>query len=78
MQGNLKPTAGNQGTLITVEDLFYNMTVRKKALRSPADEYQKISEVVTKYAIHNYNIGNSFLICNKYNFILNAGFQVLL
>lgn len=57
MQGIPKPAAGNQGTQITVEDLFYNMSVRKKALRSPAEEYQKISEVVSKYAIHNSKVG---------------------
>ncbi|CAG9770714.1 unnamed protein product [Ceutorhynchus assimilis] len=52
-----KPLAGNQGTIITVEDLFYNMNVRRNALRSPAEEYQKISDVVSKYAIHNASIG---------------------
>lgn len=51
------PTAGNQGTIISVEDLFFNMNVRRKALRSPAEEYQKISEVVGKYAIHNAKVG---------------------
>ncbi|KAL3286344.1 hypothetical protein HHI36_000852 [Cryptolaemus montrouzieri] len=59
LQGPPKPIAGNQGTIITVEDLFYNMFVRKKALRSPAEEYQKISEVVSKYAIHNANVSFS-------------------
>lgn len=57
LQGAPKPTAGNQGTIITVEDLFYNMTVRKKALRSPAEEYQKVTEVVSKYAVHNADVG---------------------
>ncbi|XP_050306304.1 DNA mismatch repair protein Mlh1 [Anthonomus grandis grandis] len=52
-----KPLAGNQGTIITVEDLFYNMNVRRNALRSPAEEYQKISDVVSKYAIHNAGVG---------------------
>jgi DNA mismatch repair ATPase MutL len=33
------------------------MSVRKKALRSPAEEYQKISEVVGKYAVHNSKVG---------------------
>lgn len=56
-QGNPKPTAGNQGTIITVEDLFYNMNVRKNALRSPADEYQKIADVISKYAVHNSHVG---------------------
>ncbi|XP_068915087.1 DNA mismatch repair protein Mlh1 [Tenebrio molitor] len=57
LQGAPLPTAGNQGTIITVEDLFFNMSVRKKALRSPAEEYQKISEVVGKYAVHNSKVG---------------------
>lgn len=57
LQGNPKPTAGNQGTIITVEDLFYNMHVRQRALRSPAEEYNKIFEVVSKYAVHNAGIG---------------------
>ncbi|KAK4878024.1 hypothetical protein RN001_010530 [Aquatica leii] len=61
VDGKLKqgPTAiaGNQGTLINVEDLFYNMSVRRSALKSGAEEYQKVSEVVGKYAIHNVAVG---------------------
>lgn len=57
LKANPKPLAGNQGTIITVEDLFYNMNVRRNALRSPAEEYQKISDVVSKYAIHNAQVG---------------------
>ena len=43
-----KACAGNQGTQIVVEDLFYNMPMRRKALRSPAEEYNKIADVVGK------------------------------
>lgn len=52
-----KPCAGNQGTTITVEDLFYNMPQRKQALKSPAEEFTKVSEVVSKYAVHNAHVG---------------------
>ncbi|KFV67159.1 DNA mismatch repair protein Mlh1 [Dryobates pubescens] len=54
-----KPCAGNQGTQITVEDLFYNVNTRRKALKSPTEEYAKILEVVGRYAIHNSGISFS-------------------
>ena len=43
-----KPCAGNQGTQIHVEDLFYNMPTRRNALKNPSDEYHKIIDVVSK------------------------------
>lgn len=43
-----KACAGNKGTLIVVEDLFYNMLMRQRALRSPSEEYHKIADVVGK------------------------------
>ena len=47
------PCAANQGTQITVTDLFYNVQTRRKALRSPAEEFNRVADVVSKYAIHN-------------------------
>ncbi|KAM9187850.1 DNA mismatch repair protein Mlh1 [Dugong dugon] len=54
-----KPCAGNQGTQITVEDLFYNIATRRKALKNPSEEYGKIVEVVGRYSIHNSGISFS-------------------
>ncbi|XP_063160151.1 DNA mismatch repair protein Mlh1 isoform X2 [Candoia aspera] len=54
-----KPCAGNQGTQITVEDLFYNVATRRKAFKNPSEEYAKILEVVSRYAIHNSGISFS-------------------
>ncbi|XP_072247451.1 DNA mismatch repair protein Mlh1 [Leuresthes tenuis] len=59
-KGPPKPCAGNQGTQILVEDLFYNVSTRRKALKSPSDEYSRIVEVVSRYAIHNS--GKSFSV----------------
>jgi len=47
-----KPCAGNVGTTITVEDLFYNMQTRRAALGNHNEQYQKILDVITRYAVH--------------------------
>jgi len=52
----VKPQAANQGTTITVEDLFYNVPIRRAALRSEGEEHRRITEVVMKYAIHNSGV----------------------
>ncbi|EGI62014.1 PREDICTED: DNA mismatch repair protein Mlh1 [Acromyrmex echinatior] len=51
------PCAGNQGTVITIENLFYNVATRRKALSNPSEEFTKITEVVMRYAVHNSAIG---------------------
>ncbi|XP_055696137.1 DNA mismatch repair protein Mlh1 [Lutzomyia longipalpis] len=57
LKGPPVPCAGNQGTIVTAEDLFYNVPQRKNTLRTPNDEYQLIYGVVSKYAIHNHRVG---------------------
>lgn len=63
MKGDIKSCAGNQGTQITVEDLFYNMPQRKQFFKSPSDEFGRIMDVVCKYSVHNANV--SFTITKQ-------------
>ncbi|KAF7289882.1 DNA-mis-repair domain-containing protein [Mycena indigotica] len=57
-----KPCAGNDGTTIIIEDLFYNTPTRLAALRSASEEHARILDVITKYAVHNPTVS---FVCKK-------------
>ncbi|KAH8918926.1 MutL 1 [Atractiella rhizophila] len=56
---SLNPAAGNDGTLMVIEDLFYNIPSRLKTLKSASEEYSQILSMVTKYAVHKTNLAIS-------------------
>ncbi|CUM62843.1 uncharacterized protein PRCAT00000401001 [Priceomyces carsonii] len=58
-----KPVAGTNGSLIIVEDMFYNVPSRIRALKSKNEEFVKILDVVTRYAIHSKGVGFN---CKKF------------
>lgn len=58
-----QPVAGNSGTQISAEDLFYNASSRLQALRSKNDEWIKMLDVLGKYAVHSAGVGFS---CKKF------------
>lgn len=63
-----RPCAGNQGTLIVVEDLFYNVLTRRRAMKSPAEEYAKLADVVTKS--EKLTLWNPLIRCFCASFLL--------
>ncbi|XP_063231981.1 DNA mismatch repair protein Mlh1 [Bacillus rossius redtenbacheri] len=54
--GKLTPCAMNQGTQITVQDLFYNVPSRSKVLKNESEEFSRIWDVVSSYAVHNAHV----------------------
>ncbi len=52
--------AGQHGTTVIVENLFYNVPARKKFLKSKSAELRKIREIFLKIAIANSGTGFTF------------------
>lgn len=49
--GNVEPAGIPEGTVVRVEDLFYNVPARLKFLKQDATERQQIDGLVTRYAL---------------------------
>jgi DNA mismatch repair ATPase MutL len=56
-----------------VEDLFYNTPIRRKAIKNPNDEFNKVFDVVARYAIHNATTSFSL---KKVPFQLSSSFEI--
>ncbi|XP_052201130.1 DNA mismatch repair protein MLH1 isoform X2 [Diospyros lotus] len=63
MEHEPKPCAAVKGTQIMIENLFYNMTARRKTLQNSADDYPKIVDLLSRFAIHHINVSFS---CRKH------------
>jgi len=58
---NVVQTSSTKGTSINVKDLFYNVPVRKKFLKSKSFEYSKVYEVFLANVLLNPNITFKFI-----------------
>lgn len=66
---NLMPAAHPLGTTITMQDLFYNVPVRRKFLRSERTEYQYIEETFRRIALSRFDV--AFSLTNNGKLIKN-------
>ncbi|KAK6246545.1 DNA mismatch repair protein [Theobroma cacao] len=63
MEHEPKACAAVKGTQIMVENLFYNMIARRKTLQNSADDYTKIVDLLSRFAIHHIDVSFS---CRKH------------
>lgn len=61
INNEIKQTTSSKGTTITIEDLFYNVPVRKKFLKSKSFEYSKLYETFLAIVLLNPNISFKFI-----------------
>jgi DNA mismatch repair protein MutL len=54
--GDVTPSGCPPGTVVEVEDLFYNTPARKKFLKTEATEFDHVNRVVTQYALANPDV----------------------
>jgi len=64
MEGPL-PITTNVGTIVTVEDLFYNTPVRAKFLKTPKSEEAEISNIVSRMMLAHPDISFRYEIDSK-------------
>ncbi|KAG1331194.1 putative DDT domain-containing protein [Cocos nucifera] len=63
MENEPRPCAAVRGTQIMVENLFYNMIARRKTLQNSSDDYPKIIDLISRFAVHNISVSFS---CRKH------------
>jgi len=62
------PIGAPQGTVISVENLFYNMPARLKFLKSETAERSHISALITRYAMAYPNVRFKLVLDNRTHF----------
>lgn len=65
-KSEIKKAAREEGTLISVKNIFYNIPARKKYLKTEATEYRKIYELLSQY----------FLVFPNIHFILEKNGKI--
>ncbi|SDJ41862.1 DNA mismatch repair endonuclease MutL [Natronorubrum texcoconense] len=56
---SVEPTGCPAGTIVEVDDLFYNTPARRKFLKTTATEFAHVNRIVTRYALANPDVAVS-------------------
>ncbi|QSW99993.1 DNA mismatch repair endonuclease MutL [Haloterrigena alkaliphila] len=56
---SVEPTGCPAGTIVEIEDLFYNTPARRKFLKTTATEFAHVNRIVTRYALANPDVAVS-------------------
>ena len=57
--GDVRPSGCPPGTVVEVEDLFYNTPARQKFLKTETTEFDHVNRVVTQYALANPDVATT-------------------
>ena len=68
--GNIEPCAMNKGTIVSVNEIFFNVPARLAFQRRPATESAKIVEITVEHAMAHPNV--SFNLQNEGRLMLNV------
>jgi len=71
-----EPVAAPPGTIVEVENLFYNTPARRKFLKAETTEARHISRTATALAIGRYDIGFSLTMNGRKLFSLPSGLSL--
>uniref|UniRef100_A0A7N0TB33 DNA mismatch repair protein S5 domain-containing protein n=1 Tax=Kalanchoe fedtschenkoi TaxID=63787 RepID=A0A7N0TB33_KALFE len=63
MEGEARACAAVKGTQVVVENLFYNMSARRKTLEKSGDDYAKIVDLMSRFAVHHVKVS---FVCRKH------------
>lgn len=73
--GKVGPAAASKGTIVTIQNLFYNTPARKKFLKSPRLEFRKVVEMLRRFSLSNPSI--SFKLISDQRDIINLNQETL-
>ncbi|MFQ6752194.1 MAG: DNA mismatch repair endonuclease MutL [Clostridia bacterium] len=71
--GEVQVDAGEQGTKIEVNNLFFNTPARRKFLRKPKQEENQITNIMARYILAHPDIAFRYIVDNKTVYQTNGG-----